>query len=308
MDISVIIVSWNAKKYLLDCLHSIVPELSNVQAEIIVVDNASSDGSPELVEKQFPKINLICNKENLGFAKANNIALEKSTGKYICLINSDVVIKEKCFDVLISYMDSHPDVGMMGPQILDTTGNIQRSCMQLPTLWNTFCTAIVLDKLFPQCRLFGGKEMTYWNHDSLQEVDVINGCFWIIRREALDQVGYLDGNFFMYGEDIDWCKRFQEKGWKIIFSPEAQAIHYGGASSSNDPVRFYIEMNRANLQYYRKHYKKFSQIGFLMLIMLHHVVRIFFNSIYYFIKPHAREEKFFKLKRSLLVIKKMAFK
>ena len=145
---------------------------------------------------------------------------------------------------MLAYMNEHPEIGMLGPQILDSNGNIQRSCMGFPTLWNTSCRALALDTLFPKSKLFGGYMMTFWPHDSIRDVNVINGCFWMVKREALDEVGLLDERFFIYAEDKDWCKRFWDAGWKVVYFPEAKAIHYGGASSSNAPIKFHIEMQK----------------------------------------------------------------
>jgi hypothetical protein len=248
MDISIIIVSWNAKKYLLECLQALAHETANREVEIFVVDNASSDGSPELVIEQFPHVKLIRNGPNLGFAKANNIAIKQSGYKYVFFINSDVTVQEGCIDRMIAYMAAHPEIGILGPKIIDQFGRTQRSCMEFSTLWNTFCNALALYRLFPESKLFAGQMMTYWPHSMICHVEVINGCFWMVRREALDQVGLLDESHFIYGEDIDWCKRFHKAGWKVVFFPAAQAIHYGGASSSSAPIKFYIEKQKANLQ------------------------------------------------------------
>ena len=227
VNISIIIPSWNAKKYLQTCIESTIRETQNYKTEIIVVDNASTDGSVELVKEQFQHVKLICNDANLGFATANNIGIKNSSGKYIFLINSDVKVLNGTIGLMLAYMNEHPEIGMLGPQILDSNGNIQRSCMGFPTLWNTFCRALALDTLFPKSKLFGGYMMTFWPHDSIRDVNVINGCFWMVKREALDEVGLLDERFFIYAEDKDWCKRFWDAGWKVVYFPEAKAIHYG---------------------------------------------------------------------------------
>jgi GT2 family glycosyltransferase len=219
-------------------------------------------------------VQLIRNPKNLGFAKANNIGIRQSRGEYLFLINSDVVVSDDCFDKLIRHLDEHQDVGMLGPRIIGSNGQVQRSCMGYPTLWNSFTRALALDSLFPQSELFGGQLLTFWRHDERRPVKVINGCFWALRRAAVEEVGLLDERFFIYGEDVDWCKRFTDRGWGIVFFPEAEALHYGGASSSNAPVRFYLEMQRAHHQYWAKHRSRPATDGFLLINVLHHAVRL----------------------------------
>jgi GT2 family glycosyltransferase len=241
---------------------------------VIVVDNASTDGSPEAVCAALPTVRIIRNTANQGFAKANNIGIRASSGDYLFLINSDVVVKENCFSRMVQYMDEHPHVGLLGPRITGADGRVQRSCMAYPSLWNTFARALALDTLFPSSKLLGGQLLTYWGHDETRAVEVINGCFWLVRRSALDHVGLLDERFLIYGEDIDWCKRFNESGWKVVFYPDAEAIHYGGASSANSPVKFYVEMQRATYQYWRKHHSRLASATFLSINLLYHAVRI----------------------------------
>ena len=306
MDLSVIIVSWNAKAFLLECLQSVILETAQYDTEIVVVDNASTDGSAELVREQFPSVKLVSNETNLGFAKANNIGIRQCTGTYICLINSDVIVKKDCINQVVRFMDINTKIGVLGPRILDADGNIQRSCMGFPSLWNTFCRAFALDSLFPKSKLFGGYLMRYWQYDKIKSVDVINGCFWMVRREALEEVGLLDERFFIYGEDVDWCKRFWDARWKVVYFPDAQAIHFGGASSSKSPIRFYIEMHRANLQYWKKYHGRKAQIGFLVITGLHHMIRLFGELMVYIVKPEKRTCTALKIKRSIASIQWVA--
>lgn len=303
MGLSFIIVSWNTKALLLECLESLFRETENHHWEIIVVDNASTDGSPELVRQRFPEVKLIRNDTNLGFAKANNIGVMQSTGRYIFLINSDVKILQGCIDHMCVFADQHPEIGMLGPKILNPDGTLQPSCMGFPTLRNAFCRALALDTLFPKSQLFGRRLMTFWAHDKVRSVDMLNGCFWMVRRHALNQVGLLDENFFIYGEDIDWCKRFRQAGWQVVFFPGAEAVHYGGASSSNAPIRFYIEMQRANLQYWAKHHSRLAQMAFLLTMWLHEFVRIAGRLFLYLIKPSKRTQTTFKIQLSLACLR-----
>lgn len=274
MVVSVIIVSWNAKAFLLQCIGSVMAHGPSDSLEIIVVDNASSDGSPEAVRDRFPGVRLICNDRNYGFAKANNIGIAASTGRYLFLVNSDVVVSANCFARTMAYMDAHSDIGMLGPKILGSDGQTQRSCMRYPSLANALSRALALDSLFPHSALSGGQLLTFWRHDEARGVEVINGCFWMLRRSAVDQVGLLDERFLIYGEDIDWCRRFKAHGWKVVFFPGAEALHYGGGSSANAPVKFFLEMQRANYQYWLKHHTRLASFAYLLISLLHYTVRV----------------------------------
>ena len=274
MDISFIIVNWNAKIHLLECLESLVKESKGHDAEIIVVDNGSTDGSTGAVLEFFPGVILIENLKNLGFAMANNIGIKNCKGKYVCLVNSDVMVLGGSIGAMYDYMERHPAVGILGPQILNSDLTIQPSCKSFPTLWNCFCRTMALDSFFPKTRFFKGEFMTYWSHNTLSAVDIIVGCFWMVRRIAIDEVGLLDERFFIYSEDKDWCKRFHEKGWEVIYFPDAKVIHYGGASSANEPIRFYLEMQKANLQYWEKHHGSISTGLFRWMLIINNFCRL----------------------------------
>jgi GT2 family glycosyltransferase len=304
-QISIIIVSWNARDYLRQCLASLFSESCRHPLEVIVVDNASADGSPEMVAKDFPQVRLIRNAENLGFARANNIGISAATGKYVSLVNSDVKILPDCFNRLVEYAEAHPDVGMVGPRVIGGDGKLQRSCRGFPTVWNMFCRALALDSFFPGTRLFTGYSLRYWPQDTVHPVDILSGCFWLARRQALDEVGLLDESFFMYGEDMDWCKRFWKQGWKLVFVPEAEAIHYGGASSANAPVRFYIERHRADLQYWQKHHSRPAVVCYFVLTCLHLLFRLAGYLVASLLRRSARETYQYKVKRSLAALKWM---
>lgn len=303
--VSVIIVSWNARDYLLRCLRSLSPAACGYPAEIIVVDNASSDGSAEIVSAQFPEVRLIRNRANLGFAKANNIGIRAARGRYLCLVNSDVEVLPGCIGRLVEYCEAHGQAGLVGPRVMGGDGRLQRSCRGFPTIWNMFCRALALDSVFPQVRLFTGYSLTYWAQDKTQPVDILSGCFWLARRESLEEAGLLDEAFFMYGEDMDWCKRFWVSGWQVVFVSEAKAIHYGGASSANAPVRFYIERQRADLQYWRKHHARLAMGCFFLLSCLHLCLRAMGFSVAFLFRNRARSAYGYKVKRSLACLQWM---
>jgi len=299
VDVSFIIVSWNARSYLLKCLASLRATGNGYTSEIFVVDNASTDGSQEAVRQQFPEVILIENAGNLGFARANNVALARAKGRFLCLVNSDVEVFENCVQNLIGVMQNLPKIGMLGPKLLEADGKTQTSCWGFPGLWNMFCCALYLDKLFPNQPLLNGYELRHQNRGELRAVDILGGAFWFARREAVASVGGLDEQFFMYGEDMDWCKRFWQNGWEIWYCPGAVAVHYGGASSANAPTRFYVEMQRANLQYWKKHHSWTARVLIRLIYFLHHMVRVGGHFAGMLVRLSRRQEHWFKLRRSL---------
>jgi GT2 family glycosyltransferase len=301
--ISVVIVSWNCRKLLSDCLESILAQLQTLSSEIIVVDNASSDGTAAAVRTNFPSVKLIESETNLGFARGNNLGIEVSTGEYVCLINPDVVVAKQCIARMMEYMDRSPDVGMLGPKIVGPDGVIQRSCMRTPTLWNQLSRALGLDTLTKQSRLFGGYLMNDFHHDELCDVDIINGCFWMVRRIALNQVGMLDPRFWMYADDLDWCARYRAAGWRVVFFPEAEALHFGGASSEQMPVLCYVEMQHADLQYWQKYHGLISCCCFFAILCIGHAVRSTAFACLYAFRTSGRSRMSVKLKKHLACIR-----
>ncbi len=302
-DVSVIIVSWNAKEHLQNCLRSLNDPGCRYKQEVIVVDNASTDGTVDLVEEQFPEVTLIKNSGNLGFARANNIGIRASSGGYVCLINSDVILLDNCIGKLMRFMGSHPSAGLVGPKILNPDRTLQASCRHFPAIWNNVCQALGLNYLFRRSAFFSEPFMKYWAHDKVRKVDVITGCFWMVRRKAIDEVGLLDEDFFIYGEDIDWCRRFHDAGWDVMFYPETEAIHFGGASSSNAPVKFYLEMQKADIKYWRKHHGRTGEISYRAIILIRHVLRMIYGTMKYILRPSRREKTSFILKRNLACIR-----
>ena len=302
IDISFIIVSWDAKKHLLKCLESLALTERDYTSEIIVVDNASTDGSAQAVRESFPRVRLVENPQNAGFARANNFGIQMAHGRCLCLINSDVEVLDDCVFTLLRQMDAQPEIGMIGPLLLESDGRTQISCWGFPSIWNIFCRALALDRLFPNSGLFNGYQIRHSDSDAARNVDILGGAFWLTRREAVQEVGPLDEGFFMYGEDMDWCKRFWQKGWQIRFYPKARAIHYGGASSANAHIRFFIEMQRANLQYWKKHHSGAAWLAIYFVYGLHHLVRIGGHFGAMLVRTQKRAEHRLKMQRSLVCL------
>lgn len=273
MDISVVIVAWNAKHYLELCLDSLVKAPPQRSMEVLVVDNASTDGSADMTEAKFPWVKLIKSKENLGFSKGNNVAIQRCQGRYIALVNPDVIVLPGCLDALADFLDQNPRVGNVGPRVFNPDMTQQSTCRRFPTLWNNFCSATRLESIFKGSRFFAGEHMFYFPHDRMLAVEVIVGCFSMIRREAFDDVGLLDEGLFMYGDDVDWCWRARKAGWQVVFHPGAQAIHDRGKITAPFPVRFAVAQQRSVLHYWTKHHTFLGVLGIRSIMFLHHLLR-----------------------------------
>lgn len=274
MDISVIVVNWNGGDLFRECLASLLGKGSGLAIEVIVVDNASTDGSAEMVEREYPGFRLIRNDRNLGFATANNLAIKQSSGKYVALVNSDVKVLPGCFEELCAYLDGNPEVGCVGPRVLNPDLTLQDSCRRFPGLWNTICSATGLATAFPRCKAFSGEHMVYFAHDRVSRVDGLVGCFWMVRRAALDDVGLLDEAFFMYAEDVDWCRRSWRAGWPVVFVPSASAIHYRAGSSGGDPVRWAVAQQDSVRRYWKKHHGTGGVLAITALLFARHSIRL----------------------------------
>ncbi|MDB5999980.1 MAG: hypothetical protein JWP52_1679 [Rhizobacter sp.] len=278
--VSVVIVSWNAVGYLRRCLASLretrVSDGEDCVAEIIVVDNQSSDGSPDMVKREFPEVTLVHAGSNLGFGRANNVGFARVGSPFVALVNSDALVHAGCLQSLRDYLVAQPRAGLVGPLVFGGDGRQQATCRRLPTLWNLLCRALALDRLFPDVAALSGFEIPrhLLRNDQVSDAEVVSGCFCVARAEAIEQVGGFDEQFFFYGEDIDWCRRFAAAGWKVQFVPHASATHFGGGSTANAPLRYSIEILSATLKYWRKHHSLPSQWACHGLLLLHHGMRL----------------------------------
>jgi GT2 family glycosyltransferase len=241
-----------------------------------VVDNASTDGSAEMIEARFPHVKVMRSTENLGFSKGNNVGIRKCRGRYIALVNPDVIVLPGSLDALADFLDQNPKVGNVGPRVLNPDGTLQSSCRQFPTLWNNFCSATALATAFKGSRFFAGEHMFFFPHDRTLAVDVVVGCFSMVRREAFEAVGLLDEGLFMYGDDVDWCRRSWNAGWEVVFFPGAQAIHDRGRITAPYPVRFAVAQQRSIIHYWTKHHHFFGVFGIRSIMLLHHLMRYTF--------------------------------
>ena len=254
IDVSVIIVNWNTRDILRDCLRSVYAETAGIDFEVVVVDNASADGSAAMVRAEFPRAILIENRENRGFAAGNNQAMRVATGRYVLLLNSDTVVLDGAVQKTVAFADAHPDTAVVGCYVLHDDGSRQRSCFLFPSLLNVGLMVTYLWKMFPRSRFCGRQMMSWWQGDDSREVEVVSGCFMCVRMEAIRQVGLFDESFYFYGEEADWCRRFRTAGWRLLYTPGARIIHLAGASARVLGWRSDAMLTRALVRLFRKHY------------------------------------------------------
>jgi GT2 family glycosyltransferase len=270
MGLSVIIVNRNTKEYLLSCLRSVLENEKPTEWNIIVVDNGSRDGSAAEVGKTFPSVDLIENEGNLGFAKAVNQGLQKASGRYVLLLNPDTQVKKRAIGELILFMDAHPDAGIAGAGLLNSDGSRQNSIANFPSLATELFNKSLLRWVFPE--KFPGKER---NYSEPIEVDSVIGACMMVRRDAIEQVGLLDEDYFLFLEETDWCFRIRKAGWKVYHVPQAEVYHFQGKSAEKDKRRAKIEYYRSRYHFFKKH-KGYAQF-YILLIGL--VIKLMVESV-----------------------------
>jgi GT2 family glycosyltransferase len=253
-SVAVVIVNYNVRDLLDQALRSLYETAPTLVGEIWVVDNASTDDSVEFLKRHWPQVNVICNEENRGYGRANNQGILKSSSKYILILNPDTLVQRGALQELVEFMESRPQAGACGPKIVSPEGRFRPECRRgFPTPLAAFSRLFGLSTLFPRSRLFGKYHLTYLEPDYETQVDALSGACMIVRREAADPVGYFDEEYFLYGEDIDWCWRMKRAGWEIWYIPRASIAHVKGASMRRSPGRpdwFFFEAMRV---FVRKH-------------------------------------------------------
>lgn len=259
MDVSIIIVNWNTRDLLRGCLQSVAQE-TRATHEVIVIDNASRDGSAEMVRTEFPAVTLIANTDNRGFAPANNQGLAIARGRNILLLNPDTVILNGAIDTMLAWLAARPDVGGVGCQVLEAPGVIQQTGFADHTPLNLLIEVSGLMRLARWLPFLGHPRYVTWDRKSEREVDVVSGMFLLVPRKVVEAVGLLDDMFFVYAEEADWCLRIRKAGWRCVFSPVAQIIHLDGGKKSTTQIRskMYVQLQKSLLIYVRKHFGWFG--------------------------------------------------
>jgi GT2 family glycosyltransferase len=280
LKLSVIIVSYNVKHFLEQCLHSVRAAVSGIESEVFVVDNASVDGSVKIVKEKFPEVNCIANPDNPGFAKANNQAIRQSKGEYILLLNPDTIVETDTFSKIITFMDNHADAGGLGVKMVDGTGRfLPESKRGLPTPGVAFFKIFGFARLFPKSRIFNKYHLGYLDKDKTHQVEILAGAFMLMRKSVLDKVGLLDEAFFMYGEDIDLSYRIIRAGYHNYYYPEARIIHYKGESTKKGSFNYVFVFYSAMIIFARKHFSAKNARLFSMLINIAIYFRAFLSIV-----------------------------
>jgi GT2 family glycosyltransferase len=269
MKLSVIIVNYNVKYFLQQCLTSVFKSLEKVVGEVWVVDNNSVDGSVEMVKKEFPAVRLIANKENLGFSRANNQAIRKANGEYILLLNPDTIVEESTFSKVVEFMDAHPEAGGLGVKMIDGKGNfLPESKRGIPTPEVAFYKMSGLTKLFPKSKKFAKYYLGHLDKEHTHEVEILSGAFMLLRKTVLDKIGLLDETFFMYGEDIDLSYRILQAGYKNYYFADTTIVHYKGESTKKGSLNYVFVFYNAMIIFAQKHFAQKNAKIFMFLIKL----------------------------------------
>lgn len=254
MDLSIIIVNWKVRDLLEKCIQSIFEQTKNISFEVFIVDNNSGDGSVKMVQKKFPQVDLRASTENLGFAKGNNLAIKKSRGKYILLLNPDTEILDNALEKMVRFMDAHLECGISGCKLLNPDLSLQPSVRAFPDLASQIFILLKIHHLFPHTKAMYKYLVQNFDYGKTQEVDQVMGAFMIIRREVIEKIGMLDENFWIWFEEVDFCKRAKAAGWKILYTPEVKIIHhYGQSFKQAMGVKKQKDFNRSLSYYFKKH-------------------------------------------------------
>ncbi|NQV12794.1 MAG: glycosyltransferase family 2 protein [Parcubacteria group bacterium] len=262
--LSIIIVNWNTSKHLKWCLHYVYTRTKGIDFEVFVVDNASRDSSVKMVKENFPNAKLIRNKSNVGFAKANNQAIRQAQGKYILLLNPDTKITEQALVKMVEFMTKNDKVGILGCKLLNPDGTLQPSCRKYPSLFSQVIILLKLHNLFPNLKAIRDYYMLDWLHDEIRKVNQVMGACFLVRRQVFDQIGLLDEKYFIWFEEVDFCRRAHAAGWDTYFTPDAEVIHEKGAGFNQvlSPKK-QTWFNQSLLRYFRQHE---SFLAYLILL------------------------------------------
>ena len=281
VDLSIIIVSWNVVDLLMECLDSVLensvvqllPKNEHRRIEVIIVDSGSSDNTVGMVQKHFPRVKLLAQEENIGFTRGNNIGLEAAQGRYIFLLNPDTIVLGNALGEMIKYMDENPDVGIIGPYTMNTDGTIQSTRRRFPTVPLAFFESTWLQPFAPKSMLDH-----YYVRDvpdiSVVDIDWVQGSALMARREVYEQIGGLDTGYVMYSEELDWCKRAKEAGWRVVYFCGAQIIHHGGKSSEQVPANKHILFQQSKLRYFRKYHGRFVAQSLRLFLLSNYMLQI----------------------------------
>ena len=277
-DLSIIIVSWNVADLLRDCLRSIDAGRGELDLEVIVVDSASTDDSVAMVKREFPWVNLMACDENVGFPRGNNLGLEQANGRYILLLNPDTVVLDDALSKMMTTMQENPEVGVLGCQLLNSDGTVQSSRRRFPTITTAFFESTWLETVAPKnvMERYYAQDLP---DDAVNDVDWVMGACMLVPHPVVDTVGGMDEAYFMYSEELDWCRRIKDSGWRVVYYPEAKIIHYVGQSSDQAVVARHINFQQAKLRYFRKYNGRFTALVLRLFLLLNYSWQLILEAV-----------------------------
>ena len=278
IELSICIVNWNVKELLRKCLNSIYQKTEGILFEVIVVDNGSTDGSVEMLKREFPECKIVASNENLGFSKGNNLAIKHARGgKYIAFLNPDTELKTQALVGMTRFLEGNPKYGAVGCKLLNMDGTIQFACARkFPTPFTEFCFLSLLERAFPRSKFFSGTEMRYWNHRTSRDVACLSGACIVARRKTIDKIGGFNEKYFMYAEDIDLCYRIRRNGWPIYYLAEEEIYHFGGASSGQRSEKSFtaIMVRESNHKFLKNNYGSWTAIEYRSVVFAGSIIRL----------------------------------
>lgn len=290
MILSIVIVNWNIRDMLAQCLESVYAHPPQDQFEVLVIDNASTDGSAAMLRVRFPQARLIENRENVGFARGNNQAIQQTTGDYVLLLNPDTQVRPGALQTLVDFMQEHPEAGAAGAYILNPDGSLQTSCYPVPTLSRELWRLFHLDAL----HAYGVYHMNDWDVKSPRQVEALLGACLMVRRSILDQTGLLDEDYFIYTEEIDLCYRIRQAGWSIFWVPCAQVVHYGGQSTRQVATDMFLRLYQSKILYFRKHHGPLAVLLYKLILLASGLFRVLISP-FAFLESAPRRQEHLKL-------------
>ena len=286
MDLSIIIVTWNTRDLLMRCLASVYACPPDGAFEVLVVDNASADGTAAMVRERFSQVHLIESAENLGFARANNQAIRESSGRFLLLLNPDTEVQPGALETLVRFMEGDPQAGAAGARLLSPNGTPQLACHPAPTLGRELWRLLHLDTVWP----YAHYPVASWDLDTPHQVDVVPGTCLILRREALDQVGLLDEGYFIYSEDVDLCYRLRRGGWGVYWVPQATVVHHGAQSTQQVAAEMFLRLYQGKIRYFRTHHGPWAARAYKGILLLTALARLLASPLAWLERPAWRQQ------------------
>ena len=294
VDISVVIVNWSVRNLLKRCLESIYKFTQDVSFEVFVVDNNSTDGSQEMVSKEFPQVTLIVNTTNRGFAAANNQGFRLAEGRYTLMLNPDTELNHNAIKAMVEFMDQHPKINVIAPRLTFADGSLQHSCRHFPTFFTDLMESLLLDEICAKNKIFNWYKMGLWPHDKMREVDQPYGACLMFRTEDLKRLGFMDERFFMYYDEVDLCLRLKKAAGKIFFLPQISIIHHGNCSSKQIPDICHRWKLQSKIRFFAKHYGAIGIMSLFFNLILETILVYGIFSVSHAIIRRPRNLRYFK--------------